>query len=317
MQQGLVSTIIPVYNRPEMLLEAVDSVLAQTYQSIEIIIVNDGSTDTTQQVINHLVENHSVVSSITISNSGPAMARQAGLDRANGEFIQFLDSDDLLYPEKFAKQVAGLNQACEVGVSYCVQEYRHINGNLLDATWMRTGECFKTMFPAMLGGRIWGTPAPLYRANVLNQVGPWMDLKNQEDWEYDCRLASLGIKLNYQNEALVMIRHHEDLHYGQIDRQQTIKLADKAKAYRLIYKHARTANIARSNPESKRFARMAFMLARQCAAQNLINEAKHLINICNDASSSLLEKFEYKLYSLFSNSFGWQRVATLSQRIRD
>src|SRR5437660_1100924 len=106
---NLVSTIIPVYNRSAMLREAVGSVLAQTYRPIEIIIVNDGSTDETPQVCRRLAQaNPSVVRVISRQNGGPGVAREAGRQLAMGEFIQYLDSDDLLHPLKFERQVAAL-----------------------------------------------------------------------------------------------------------------------------------------------------------------------------------------------------------------
>ena len=95
MQTGLVSVIIPVYNRPTMLLDAVDSVVQQTHRPIEIIIVDDGSTDTTLEVAQKLSTDNQFITTISIENSGPSMARQCGLELANGEFIQYLDSDDL------------------------------------------------------------------------------------------------------------------------------------------------------------------------------------------------------------------------------
>ena len=106
---GLVSTIIPVYNRPMMLPEAVDSVLSQSHSAVEVIIVNDGSSDDTPQVADQLAEaNPDRVTVIHIDNSGPSLAREAGRQVAKGEFIQYLDSDDILYPEKFHLQVEAL-----------------------------------------------------------------------------------------------------------------------------------------------------------------------------------------------------------------
>src|SRR5512143_4106165 len=94
---GLVSTIIPVYNRQALLREAVASVLAQSYRPIEIIVVDDGSTDDTLAVCEELAGHRpDVVRTIRISNGGPGLAREAGRRFARGEFIQYLDSDDLL-----------------------------------------------------------------------------------------------------------------------------------------------------------------------------------------------------------------------------
>src|SRR5262245_21086983 len=96
---GLVSTIIPVYNRPALLSEAVTSVLAQTYRPIEIIIVDDGSTDATPEIAQSLASAHPTeIRWLRIINGGPGAAREAGRRCARGAFIQYLDSDDLLHP---------------------------------------------------------------------------------------------------------------------------------------------------------------------------------------------------------------------------
>src|ERR1044071_1274968 len=102
MNEDLVSTIIPVYNRAGMLREAVESVLAQAYRPIEIIVVNDGSTDDTRCVAEALAAtNLNEIRVIHQGNVGPGLAREAGRQAARGEFIQYLDSDDLLLPRKF------------------------------------------------------------------------------------------------------------------------------------------------------------------------------------------------------------------------
>jgi glycosyltransferase involved in cell wall biosynthesis len=91
--EGLVSTIIPVYNRPALLREAVVSVLAQTYRPVEIIVVDDGSTDETGHEAEALAEAHPEVHTIHQENGGPGAAREMGRLAASGEFIQYLDSD--------------------------------------------------------------------------------------------------------------------------------------------------------------------------------------------------------------------------------
>ena len=94
-EAGLVSTIIPVYNRPILIVEAVNSVLAQTYKNTEVIVVDDGSDDDTPSVLLSLQTEHPQVTVLTQQNQGPGVARELGRQHAKGEFIQFLDSDDL------------------------------------------------------------------------------------------------------------------------------------------------------------------------------------------------------------------------------
>lgn len=112
MTPGLVSTIIPVFNRPVQLSEAVQSVLDQDYRPIEIIIVDDGSTDETLATAQALERSQAdIVRVMSKTNGGPGLAREHGRQQAHGEFIQYLDSDDVLLPGKFSVQVAALRHA--------------------------------------------------------------------------------------------------------------------------------------------------------------------------------------------------------------
>src|SRR5215211_7754034 len=148
--EGLVSTIIPVHNRPLLLRQAFESVLAQTYRPIEIIIVDDGSTDDTPQSIAALATRYSsIVRHLRIVNGGPGAAREAGRVVASGEFIQYLDSDDLLLPRKFELQIGGLRAHPECGVAYGKTHYYTRGHSPNGKAWKRTGELIETMFPSM------------------------------------------------------------------------------------------------------------------------------------------------------------------------
>src|SRR5262249_52356400 len=106
---GLVSTIIPVLNRPVLVVDAVASVVAHTYRPIEVIGGDDGSTDETPRVLDGLAARHPAeVRVLHQPRIGVGAAREAGRRQAAGEFIQYLDSDDVLDARKFELQVAGL-----------------------------------------------------------------------------------------------------------------------------------------------------------------------------------------------------------------
>jgi len=111
----LVSVIIPTYNRAASIGEAIESALAQAYPAMEIIVVDDGSTDDTRQSIAH---RYPQVRYFHQENGGVARARNRGIREARGEFIAFLDSDDLWLPGKIEKQVACFKQYPDVGLVY-------------------------------------------------------------------------------------------------------------------------------------------------------------------------------------------------------
>ncbi|HWW61857.1 MAG TPA: glycosyltransferase family A protein, partial [Thermoanaerobaculia bacterium] len=191
MPAALVTTIIPVFNRARMLRDAVASVLAQDYRPIEIIIVDDGSTDETPAAVDELAREHPEVRAIHQENLGVGLAREAGRLAARGEFIQLLDSDDLILPRKFSRQVEGLLANPALGASYGWSRTQYADGVRDPAPNKLTGQRVETMFPAMLQSRWWNTPAPLYRAELMARAGPWSDLRVEEDWEYDARIAAL------------------------------------------------------------------------------------------------------------------------------
>ncbi len=96
MKKTLVSVIIPVYNTEKYLRECLDSIVNQTLKDIEIIIVNDGSTDNSLEIINEYAEKDSRIYTINIPNRGLSIARNVGMSKASGEYIYFIDSDDVL-----------------------------------------------------------------------------------------------------------------------------------------------------------------------------------------------------------------------------
>lgn len=112
----LVSVIIPTYNSDKFITKAINSILNQTYSNLEIIIVDDGSTDNTKDEIYNLKDNR--IKYFYKSNGGESSARNFGLAQATGEFIAFLDADDLYHKEKIKRQVSILNSNPNIDIVY-------------------------------------------------------------------------------------------------------------------------------------------------------------------------------------------------------
>ena len=119
----LVSIIIPAFNSDYYIQETLDSILAQTYHNKEIIVVDDGSTDKTAQII------HGYGSKITYlyqkNSGGCAVPRNSGIENSSGEFLCFIDADDLMMPERIIRQVDFMKNHPEVGLVFC--DYRNFN----------------------------------------------------------------------------------------------------------------------------------------------------------------------------------------------
>jgi glycosyltransferase involved in cell wall biosynthesis len=314
--EGLVSTIIPAHNRPSLLREAVGSVLAQTYRPIEIIIVDDGSTDQTGREADTLAGNYPEVRVIHRQNGGPGAARETGRLVAQGEFIQYLDSDDLLLPNKFELQVSGLRRFGDCAVSYGKTRFYIYGVQPADVAWKRTGEHIPTIFPSFLESRWWGTSTPLYRRNVTDLAGPWTELRSEEDWEYDCRIARHGNRLHYCDIFVSDERAVSGYRLSMGGATDPEKLRSRAHAHKLILEHAFAAQISHQNYEMKLFARELFLLARQCGAAGLGGEAKMLFKLARQASGTERGRgIDFLLYGTGARLVGWRAMGSLTCRL--
>ena len=321
MTEGLVTTIIPVRNRADLLREAVASVLAQAYRPIEIIIVDDGSTDRTPDVAESLVGGRfEEIRVLRQLNAGPGLAREAGRKAARGEFIQYLDSDDLLLPDKFTRQIAGLRDDPRAGVSYGYTRYRHADGRVESLPWKGSGSRTETMFPSFLRSRWWDTPTPLYRSTVCDAAGPWTDLWLEEDWEYDCRIASFGVNLHFCEAYVAEVRDHDQ---GRLCRGEALdpaRLAYRARAHTLIFGHAIRAGIGHDAMEMQHFARELFLLARQCGAAALGSESRELFLLAKTASGADRARgLDFAIYGIAAKILGWPlagRLACVRDRLK-
>jgi teichuronic acid biosynthesis glycosyltransferase TuaG len=127
----LVSVITPVYNSEKFIAKTLDSVVNQDYKNIEIILVDDCSTDSSEQIIKRYSKNNENIIYFCLErNSGAAVARNKALELANGRYIAFLDSDDLWYPEKLKKQLQLIRQK-NAGICYTAIEMVDENDNLI------------------------------------------------------------------------------------------------------------------------------------------------------------------------------------------
>ena len=309
MRLGLVTTIIPVFNRPRQLGEAVESVLAQDYRPIEVLVVDDGSTDDTGVVADRLCSTHPEVRVVHQANGGPGRAREAGRRQAQGEFIQYLDSDDLLLPGKFSAQVAGLRDRPECGASYGWTRFRSAAGEVAPDPWKGSGRATEAMFPSFLQSRWWDTPTPLYRRSVCDAAGPWTELRLEEDWEYDCRVAALGTRLHHHSGYVAEVREQAE---GRLSGQphHPERLVQRARAHELILQHALRAGLGPELPEMRHFARELFLLARQCGAAGLDEESRRLFILARDSSRGL--RMDLLAYRATAAVLGWRATGAMA-----
>ena len=160
----LVSVIIPTYNRPDYLVLTVDSVLSQTYQNIEIIVVDDASTDNTPQVMSAYGDRIRYIREAI--NTGGEQVILTGLAAAQGKYINFLDHDDLMYPQKIAHQVQRMEADDQLSMVHCGYHHVDENGQLLETiTNLPEGYVLDEL---LRGDFIW-SGAPLIRRSCIDQ----------------------------------------------------------------------------------------------------------------------------------------------------
>ena len=118
MNNPIVSVIIPAYNVEKYIRNAIDSVLGQTYKDIEIIVVDDGSTDGTKKSLEPYIKDNKIIY-LYQNNRGLSGARNSGIKTAKGEYIALLDADDLFYPSKIEKQLIYMENNKDCDFCYC------------------------------------------------------------------------------------------------------------------------------------------------------------------------------------------------------
>lgn len=186
---ALVSVIIPTFNRSGKLLEALDSVVAQTHRPIEVLVVDDGSTDDTEHTVERFRGGHQRgnfrVRYILQQNAGAPTARNNGLRNATGEFIQFLDSDDFLKPDVISTKLAAIGDS-GAPYAYDSSEVRNENGELLGycgGPWPKDGKAGTFL------NYLFDVAGPLLPRRICEQIGPWNEkLKGCQEIEYFLRL---------------------------------------------------------------------------------------------------------------------------------
>jgi glycosyltransferase involved in cell wall biosynthesis len=202
--EGKVSVIIPTYNRPKWLPEAIDSVLNQTYHDIEIIVVNDGSTDDTEKVLEPYMDK---IRYIYKENGGPSpsSAVNAGIAAAKGEYIARLDDDDLFLPEKTELQVKMFEENPDLGLVTSHHYVIDADGKIL---YLKEVEDFPEhgIFYRMLQYCLFAQPTVMVRKECYDRVGLYRYIlaEDYDMWLRISRFYPAGVV----NKPLAMYRRH-------------------------------------------------------------------------------------------------------------
>src|SRR5438552_13034276 len=207
-RQHSVSVVIPTYNRAGMLREALESVLGQTWPAAEVVVVDDGSTDGTPQVVDALAGQEVPVVYLRGPHTNDrSEARNRGAAAASGDLIAFLDSDDIWKPRRLERQLEAWTLAPDAGFAFCnVQRFAD--------TGRVGGPCLpeRANYSGHILGEILEEPRAvsstmLVKREAFESVGGFAELPMNEDYELTLRLAA-RYRASYVPEVLVLMREH-------------------------------------------------------------------------------------------------------------
>lgn len=226
-----VSVIIPTFNRASTILKSVQSTLKQSYHSLEVIVIDDGSADNTEQIVESIHDAR--VKYVRLEkNSGASYARNRGIEIASGNYIAFHDSDDLMRPDRIAKQidfckktksdmVFGLvNRVNVANQKTCIEPDNVDSSFLPDNAY--------TYF--LMEGKVW-TQTVLGRAECVKNVLFDCELPNRVDWDWSIRFSE-KYRINFQN----LICADSYISENSISQNQAKALKSTKKMYKKYYK---------------------------------------------------------------------------------
>ena len=232
-RQELVSVIIPTYNRANYLVQSLESVLAQTYRNLEVIVVNDGSTDETKATLEPYLNR---IAYIEKENGGKSSAVNLGLKHIRGEYVWVFDDDDIALSELVESQMAIFDSRPEVGFIY--SGYAFFEGKdpsdvteTVEAVLPPEGE----MLGLLLNGNFISSVSVIVRRECYDRVGCYDErLVRAQDYDMWIRLARAGFKAGVIRQPLVRVRKHEGQRGSEEDRFETSILRDKHLEYHRI-----------------------------------------------------------------------------------
>jgi glycosyltransferase involved in cell wall biosynthesis len=202
--QPLVSVTIPCYNQGEFLAAAIESVLGQTFKDIELVVVDDGSTDATREIAGRYAGQVRLISK---ENAGVSAARNTGILATCGPYLLCLDADDVLCPDALEQHVAVLTAHPDAAVSYGAHDEVDADGSLIRS--YEVPDFPDGPYLGLLRRNQLQVGTVMLRRSVLANVGLFdPELPGAEDWDLWLRIAAAGYRFVKAEKARCIYRHH-------------------------------------------------------------------------------------------------------------
>lgn len=269
----LVSVIIPTYNRRHTLDASIESVLVQTYANFEILLIDDGSTDDTSTLVQGLRDER--IRYVRLEHSGlPSVARNAGIRRARGKYLAFLDSDDLWVEDKLHKQVCYMESNPELALTYTNLYSFESDPNDCKKSPMLKPE--KTLsgyvFYKLYAHQLIPNSTVMVQTNVVSKIGLLREdraLKANEDYEYWLRIA-YQYPIGYIDLPLTKYRQHS----GGISKAQVEHFQSKLYLIDLIDKQFPSVKTELASERQSWLSEVYYGLGRSLLRLDRVAEAK-------------------------------------------
>jgi glycosyltransferase involved in cell wall biosynthesis len=289
-----VSVIVPTYNRGQYIAQALESVFAQTFRDYEIIVIDDGSTDNTQEILKNF---EGRIRSLYQENQGISKTRNRAIKESTGEFIAFLDSDDFWEPIKLEEQVKILDSHPDVGIVYARMPIINENGETIG------------MKPAGVSGRnfrellqVWGdlpTSTVMTRRVCFEKVGLFEpDLEPMEDIDMWIRIARYFELYEVENKVLAYYRRHEE----QVTKNKSKVYTGLVRIYTKIYN---------AYPEAPKDLMIKRIVENQYLLAKVNYHDRQYKNAFSNAIAAIMRYPLLGLYFIKNGDPGVQRVLKL------
>jgi glycosyltransferase involved in cell wall biosynthesis len=306
----LSSIIIPCYNAENYVAHAIQSSLNQTHRDCEIIVVDDGSSDASLEVIRSFGDS---IRWVTGPNRGGCSARNRGMEMASGAFIQFLDADDILHPERIQILLSALNSHQEAEfawASYLKFKEQEVPHCLKSSCCTSSLVFYPSVSPLEAAYAPW---ASLFRVEFLKRVGPWdVSLRRWVDLEFHARIARCCTSYVRTQLPLYGYRQHSGVRISNANRKHT-NLHD---AYESLHKTSAALSTSNISVDELNFYLFPFYL--QLARSAATNGDRAMFAECLQRAASLTQRrdfhFKASLARVASRLLGLRWTSMLIER---
>ncbi len=307
----IASVVIPCFNAKRWIAEAIDSCLFQTYRNVEVIVVDDGSTDESATVVEEYGDR---VRLIRQANSGGCAARNVGFAAATGDYIQFLDADDYLYPVKLERQIALMqSENCDAVYGDWQHQHHDVDGRIWKQEPAVSG-VQDNVVESLLSGW-WVSPAAvLYHRRIVERIGGWDEsLAAAQDRDFFTRVAIETKLIKYSAGCDAVYRRYGNVTVGT------------GNPRRFIDNHLRVIEKAE---QTLREREELFVNYRKALARSYFYIARNMLAYDPQRTASLVERIQEldtsfrpsqnSIYDFIYRWFGFQAAeaaANLKRRV--